>query len=95
MDWEDRKKMLANKRRDFNDRRANSTKKLKRTRMTSQNRLMTDYEIWPAELHILQRIANFMDGIWTPTKVSKKLEAGEKITTRFGAVYSLIPISAK
>lgn len=95
MDWEDKKKILAHKRKEWNDRRTNSTRKLKRTRVNGQGRLMVEYEIWPAELPLLQRICNFMDGHWTPTKVSKKLEGGDKLTTRHGAVYSIIPIYAK
>jgi len=55
---------------------------------------MTDYEVWPAEPPILQRIANFMDRPISPHVIMKRLEKGEKLTTRTGSVYSLVPLTS-
>ena len=92
--WEDKKKALARRQEEFQEARRVSTKKLKRTRVNGQGRLMTDYEVWPAEPPILQRIANFMDRPISPHVIMKRLEKGEKLTTRTGSVYSLVPLTS-
>lgn len=96
-DWKDKKRSLQDKQEAL----ALSTKKLKRTRITGQGRMETTYEPWPADGKVLQRIANAMPfnpkGIQTTTAgmVLRKLHAGDKLTTRYGGVYSLVPINER
>lgn len=92
--WAKKKQELARKQEEYNEERPASTKKLKRSRITGSGKHVVDFEIWPAEPPILQRIANFMDHPTTPGHVKRKLESGEKITTKHGSVYSLVPIAA-
>lgn len=100
-DWVAKKKQLARRQEEFNERKNNSTHKLERIRVTKNGKVLTDYEIWPslhydnwtmAEKSLLQRIANYMERPTSPSKIYSKLVKGEKITSRHGSVYSLVPI---
>ncbi len=91
-EWEDKKKFLARKQEEYADQKRGSTKKLKRVRINGQGKAIVDYEIWPADEPILRRIANFLEQPISTDKIFKLLEKGEKITTRFGSVYSLVPL---
>lgn len=91
-DWISRKKEMARKQEEFNERQRLSNKKLKRSRINDQRKLVVDYDVWPAEPHVLQRICNFLETT-TITQLIRKLENGEKVTTKHGAVYSLVPLN--
>lgn len=93
-DWVTKKKLLAQKQQEFNEKQKNSTKKLKRVRITSKGKVITEFELWPAEVPVLQRIANHMDRPISPFKIASILNKGEKITTRHDVVYSLVPLTA-
>lgn len=84
--WEKKKAELKAQQEAFTGNRL-----LHRIYITKQGKEMIDTEPWPIA-STLQRIATFMDPErhYTPLKVLRKLEGGEKLTTKYGAVYSLI-----
>lgn len=92
-EWVARKKQLARKQEEFAERQNNSTVKLKRVRVTARGKIITDYEAWPADRAVLQRIATHMERPTEPWKIIKRLNTGEKVTNKYGDVYSLIPLS--
>lgn len=92
--WIKKKNELMRKQEEYNDAQSNSTKKLKRTHIKSNGKISTDFEIWPAELQVLQRIANYMERPTTPTQVELRLNKGEFVTNKYGDVYSLVSLTA-
>lgn len=86
--WEKKKAHLRAQQEAF------SGKLLKRVHITKLGKVITDHEAWPATREVLQRIATHMDPDkrFTPLKVMRKLEGGDKLTNRFGDVYSLVSV---
>lgn len=91
--WVDKKKQLARKQEEFSARQHNSTKKLKRTRVTDRGKIINEYDVWPAERAIVQRIATHMERPTAPSTIEKRLERGDHVTNKYGDVYSLIHIT--
>lgn len=91
-EWEKKKKELLEKQAATKLRNSSCAKLLRRSYINDHGKEIIDYEPWPVENNVLQRIADFMPHppYITPTKVMRKLNGGDKITTRYGAVYSLI-----
>lgn len=89
--WKKKKARLQEQQEAF------SGKLLRRSYITKQGKNIVEHEAWPAGGATLQRIANFMDPEkrYTPEKVMRKLNGGDKLTTRFGAVYSLITLNSR
>lgn len=92
--WVDKKKYLARKQEEFNERREHSTKKLKRVKISKyKDKIITDYDLWPADRVVLQRIATHMDRPTSPSTIELRLNKGEHVTNRHGDVYSLVSIT--
>lgn len=94
MDWQTKKRQLLRKQEEFCSTGNGSDKKLKRSYINNQGKQIIDYDFWPADRVVLQRIATHMDAPISPSSIEKKLKQGEMITTKHGAVYSLVPINS-
>lgn len=96
MDWQ-AKKHLARKQEEFASAENTTNKKLKRSYINSRTkRQMIDYEPWSTNWEAIrttcQRIATHSEGSVSPSSIEKRLNRGEKVTTKYGAVYSLVPL---
>lgn len=89
MDWKEKKQLLIQQQQELSP-----DKKLKRTRIV-RGRSVVDYDPWYVSFYFnrptLQRIATHMDRPVSPTNIERKLLRGEKVTTHWGSVYSLVP----
>jgi hypothetical protein len=84
-EWEKKKAELQAQQHKVNGRM------LRRVYDTKHGKTVIDTSDWPTTDDVLRRIAYFIDEKrYTATKVRRKLEGGDKITTKYGAVYSLI-----